>query len=204
MRALRWLALAGLVASLPACRVKDCRDGTLLVALTLEGAAASADSLEVSVTIGDGTPITHTVSTAGHDGGNLEIEFPSGYPSGQSVVVSIAALSGGTVVGSDTAPAVSLGGKCQRVDLTISGSIVGGGDGSVGDGGDMVACMPTVTSCAADACGRADDGCGGFVTCATPCQLDNAAPTLANAGDTLVLDGRFSGTTTHDIPGAPR
>src|SRR5262249_46296669 len=59
--------------------------------------------------------------------------------------------------------------------------------------------------CPADACGHVDDGCGSPIACTNPCTVTSVAPTLANTGDTVVLEGTFSksGATTVDFPGAP-
>jgi len=198
MRAAGGFALIALLTVGAGCRTKPCRDKTLLVSLTLQGGATAADSLSVSVSVDGGSPLMQTVPTHGSSGGNLEIDFPSGYPSGHTVDVTIQATSGNTVIGTGEASR-TLSKTCEQLDLLVSGS---GGNSDGGGEGDM-SCTPTVTSCPADACGRVDDGCGGFVTCATPCQVDSAAPTLAGTGDTVVIEGRFFGTTTVDFPGAP-
>src|SRR4051794_4709750 len=89
------VAAATALTMLAGCRTNSCRDNTVLVALTLRGAAASAESLRVSVSI-DGAmpPKMQTVARGSTSGGNLEVQFPNGYPKGKSVWVAVDAVNG--------------------------------------------------------------------------------------------------------------
>src|ERR1700684_3728795 len=76
---------------------RACKKGTLLVEVTL---AEAADALDISITTGAGQPITkQTALKSGTTKGTIEVDFPSGYPTGQMVTVSIVASLAGVAVG---------------------------------------------------------------------------------------------------------
>jgi hypothetical protein len=184
--------LAGLALTLAlattGCRTRACRPGTVLLALTLDGAAATADQMRITATVDNSTTSTIVVPTDGFPSGNLELPL-NGYPAGKELTVTVVARRAGNEVGFGSASrTVSAG--CEHIDLHIS---------------PPAPCVPTVTSCGDTDCGRISNGCGGFVTCARACMVASVAPTLANTGDTIVLEGTFSqsGNTTIDFPGAP-
>ena len=97
---------------------EPCRAGTLAVAVTLAGAATSADELDVSIALDGGTMTSMLTHHAGAAGGNVVVEFPHGYRHGSVAVVSIVARAGGVVVGSGHASA-TLTGSCQAVMLAV-------------------------------------------------------------------------------------
>jgi alpha-tubulin suppressor-like RCC1 family protein len=124
-RALILLALASAVAG---CGTRDCKPDTALVRITFTGAAATADSLAFTITIGKGTPVHTTIPhPAGHTPDTTQLTF-NHYPAGQSIVVAVVASRGGQLVGSGTASG-TLAQTCTVLGIAISGS------GSVGDGG---------------------------------------------------------------------
>jgi hypothetical protein len=94
---MRSLLLAALLAS--GCGTKACKDKTVLVSLTLSGATAQADMLDVTVEVG-AEVLTATVPHTGVAAeGTFEIQFPNGYPANQMIRISITARQGSTVLG---------------------------------------------------------------------------------------------------------
>ena len=98
---LRVIAL-GALAALAGCTVKEsCADGTVLVALTLNGDSAQADELVVDIALDGDAPRESTLTHApGVAGGNVVVKFPSGYPRGHTVAVTVTARVAGVVAGS--------------------------------------------------------------------------------------------------------
>jgi hypothetical protein len=190
------VALASSLAS-SGCRTRACRDGTLLVTLTLQGAASSADSLRVSVAIDDDPPSVHPAPTHGSPTGTVEVIFAP-YPTGHKLTLEVVALSKQTEVGAGSRT-LMLAAGCDYTELRISPATL------AADLGIDAACVPSATSCPDNACGKVDNGCGGFVTCTNSCLVTSLSPTLANTDDTVVIEGLFSqtGATTVDFPGAP-
>src|SRR4051794_22512971 len=77
-----------------------CRADTLLVTVTLAGNAAAADALVVDVALDGGAPHESTLAhTPGRAAGNVVVQFPSGYPRGHRVDISLTASANGVVVG---------------------------------------------------------------------------------------------------------
>jgi hypothetical protein len=97
-----------------------CRAGTLLVAVTLQGGAVAADSLSVELSIDGGptreAPLSHV---PGKPAGNVEVQFPHGYPTGGVVAVVVDAYAGGALVGRGNASATLVAG-CQATTLTVT------------------------------------------------------------------------------------
>ncbi|HEY2745852.1 MAG TPA: hypothetical protein VGL86_14550 [Polyangia bacterium] len=122
--------------------VDRCRAGTLLIAVSLDTAAAAADSFTVDVALDGGPPQEATLAhVPGQVAGNVEVQFPHGYPTGSVVSVSVTALAGGSVVGAGSASA-TLSAGCQSTTLAVSAANVDGGAGDLPaplDGGDDLA-----------------------------------------------------------------
>ncbi|HEX4456860.1 MAG TPA: hypothetical protein VIA18_02770 [Polyangia bacterium] len=137
------LSLTLLVAAGCGPVAERCRASTLAVAVTLVGAAANADELDVAIALDNGKPVTTTLTHhAGVAGGNVVVEFPEGYPRGKVAGVTVTARAAGVVVGMGSASA-TLTGACQAVDLTVAGIALADGnatphdlasDASIGDG----------------------------------------------------------------------
>jgi hypothetical protein len=166
------LALAG-------CDAR-CQPGTALVTVLLDGAAADADGLAVTAQLAGAPVMTQTFAWHGGGNGTLELRFPSGYPAGARVDVTVVAQKSGAAVGSGSAVA-TLPEGCAAFELRVAPA--GSGDGGSGDGGtsadgsagdpcaqpnsDGVVCAPTSDPCrrpgvcAAGHCGplgQVDDG----------------------------------------------
>ena len=109
--------------------IRPCKADTVLVTVTLDAAAAMADKLTVSVSVAGAAPRTTDLAHApGQTTGTVEVDFPAGYPQGQSVKVTIVAAAGNATVGSG-ATDKSLGNGCDTIAVTVTG---GGGDGGTG------------------------------------------------------------------------
>ena len=116
------LSLIALVGLLASCSpdVRDCADKTLFVSLTLGGQATDADQLVIDVSVDRGTPHTETLThVPGKASGGIQVEFPSGYPQGKLIEVTITARLSGATIASGSA-SITLAGNCQKVSLTVS------------------------------------------------------------------------------------
>ncbi len=115
----RCLALVALAAFAQCTNVARCKDGTLLVTLTLAGDAAQTDQLRIAVAVDGGTPFSTSVShVLGQATGTIEVDFPSGYPQGHSVTVDVTAATASGVVGENSASA-ALSSGCATLPLTV-------------------------------------------------------------------------------------
>ena len=192
------VACGVLVVTVSSCgKTRACKAGTVLV--TAGGSAADgADTLSLDISVGGGAPKTVTAPwRAG--GGTIEIDFPAGYPRGQTVTVAATALQAGTAIATATAT-VTLTDACEPLALSFGGS----GDGG-SDGGSDGMCTPTVTSCPATVtCGKIDDGCGNLTVDCGACQVNAADRELAAAGDTITLEGKFADPTEVTFPGGTK
>jgi hypothetical protein len=139
MRTRQLLLLAAAVA-LAACGTKKCKTGTLLLTVQLEGAAASATQLDISVQYGGQTRST----TVPHSGGSgtIEVDFANGYPSGASAVVTVSASGTSGTSGSGSV-SVTLSDSCATATVVVSpGTVAGSADmatrrGDLGLASDM-------------------------------------------------------------------
>jgi hypothetical protein len=221
----RVLALATLVAVSCSPVVDRCQSGTLLVSVTLAGSAAGADQLVVDIALDGGAAHESTLAhTPGVAAGNVVVQFPSGYPRGHHVDVTVTASSGGVVLGSADAIA-TLADACAVAPLTVADNGGGGDDlsvaGDLGGGGDLAGppdltpphdlatgpdlwtgCTPT----GAENCFNGiDDDCNGHIDCDDPncapvavCVPTAGAPfayiTEEAAGGTCAADTTSGGT----------
>lgn len=102
--------------------VQKCANETIFITLTLAGSATAADTLVIDIAIGGGAAVQRTTPyEPGKSTGGLQIEFPNGYPAGQTVRVTIAARAGTTVLASNFVD-VTLTGKCASATLSIGES----------------------------------------------------------------------------------
>jgi hypothetical protein len=194
-RALMLLLLVGCGAG-----VRRCKDHTLLVHLTLSGAAVDADQLTVTVTV-NGAPYVNPPEAhkPGVASGNLEIDFQAGYPEGSSVIVDVRASVNGVSVGEAASAPITLSPGCSAAELGLgsSGDLAGAGDAATaGDGAimdlahppidlagvaplmpdllgiDLKNCVPTTENCF----NGVDDDCDGLADCADPDCSGGVAP----------------------------
>ncbi|HUS66784.1 MAG TPA: hypothetical protein VMZ28_19740, partial [Kofleriaceae bacterium] len=167
MRAL--LALAAVAVVFPAgCGgVRPCKGDTMLVTLTLEGVAASADAVEVDALVdGGGDHLTGRFPFAIADRtGTVEIQFPGGYPIGKNVTVRVTALKGAGKLAQERAVIAATPG------CTAAAISVGAGDGGGG-------CDPTAdTRCSTDRMSLETCRPDGSGFDATPCAFGCAGTT---------------------------
>jgi sulfatase modifying factor 1 len=94
MRALGF-ALAVLTA---ACSAQRCKDGTLFLSYALINGAETADTIDVTLRIGDGEAQTRTVSRTTR-AASIEVDFGA-YPEGQLLAVTVTARAGENVLAS--------------------------------------------------------------------------------------------------------
>jgi hypothetical protein len=178
-------------------KTAQCKPGTLFLTVQASGAAASATTLNLTIAVGASQKKTSTRFTSGT--GTIEVDFPSGYPIGQKVTITVDAIAGGMVVASGIS-SITLPASCADLTVTLGApnpDLAIEVDGGVG--GDM-ACI-AVTSCpAATVCGKIDDGCGGKVDCG-PCLLNAIYQPIANSADTVWLEGVFQSPATVNFPG---
>jgi hypothetical protein len=166
------LVLAALLGGLglaSACRsTNPCKAGTLLVDVTLDATTSAADGIDVAVVIaGGGANQPSTVPhQAGATSGTIEIDFPGGYPTAQSVQVTLTARKSGKAIGMASATVSSLASGCQTLPIELTGLTGGGGQGghagAPGAGGHTTATGgSTGTGGAAGAGGHPGAGAGG-------------------------------------------
>ena len=111
-----------LALTLSACTsTNPCSSGTLLVSVTLDATTAQANKLVVVAGV-EGTGSTAPADlehTPGIAAGTVEIDFPHGYPAGQTVAVTITAYDGTTPLGSGHGTA-KLTGSCGTTEITVN------------------------------------------------------------------------------------
>jgi hypothetical protein len=116
---LSWARAASCIFSVAlASGCSRCRDGTVFVDLTLAGAAQSADRLVVTVQLG-AQRLSDDVVYAHQATYGLEIHFPTGYPTGKTVIVTITARQGDTDLATATGT-IELDPGCTRLPLTLT------------------------------------------------------------------------------------
>lgn len=119
MRALSVIALLGASTLLACGGTRPCKDQTVFVNITLQGAAASADTLDVSVSVNGMTLNASGAHTPGVSQGTIELQFPSGYPAGQSITVTVNASASGQPIGTGSIGPVPLNSGCTTLAVTI-------------------------------------------------------------------------------------
>jgi hypothetical protein len=120
MRASMVCVVLAAVAGAGCAKTRPCKAGTVAVTLTLSGAAADADTIELDWAI-DGQPVAPFIATRSPGGSaeSAEIDFPSGYPTADQhgTLTAIARKNGSTVA---TAPAsVSFAPVCTAVTVDL-------------------------------------------------------------------------------------
>jgi hypothetical protein len=116
--------LASLIALIAGCGTRDCKDGTLFLTLSYEGATAGADDLDVTITIG--TSSVHPAFQPHGDGDTLQVDFPDGYPAGQTISVDVIAKKSGGALGEGHA-VTPLANSCTALALTVNPFAADGG-----------------------------------------------------------------------------
>lgn len=127
------LAVAAWVGCAPS--IRPCADQTLFVTVTLDAATRQADRLIVDVSLEGGAARQTTLDhEPGRGSGGVQIEFPSGYPVGKTLTVTLTATLGGVVLASATSSVV-LGAGCSAMTLSLQSASVA--DLRMGSGADL-------------------------------------------------------------------
>ena len=109
--------------ALAGCGNAGCKDKTLFVSFSLAGLGA-ADGVDISVSVGGGTPkVSHVSLPNGVAKPSVQIAFPNGFPSGQSVTVEVDVKAAAVLVGSGSST-VPLTGKCAAVSVALTPAAV--------------------------------------------------------------------------------
>jgi hypothetical protein len=116
---LKWLCVLSLLCACETTR--PCRTQTLLVTVALDATSVPADRVDIDVTI-DGTPSkTNSFNhTPGDLQGTIEIDFPSGYPAGHTIDLTVRADQAGTTIGNGSGELV-LGDDCSTITIPVPG-----------------------------------------------------------------------------------
>jgi hypothetical protein len=116
------IAVAILLLSSACSSTKPCKAGTVLLSLTFDGTAASADAVNVDVSTAGGAIQSTPVNVPhGAAAGTIEIDFSS-YPEGSRVDVTVTATLGGVPVGwgHNVLPVLPPG--CGKLPVDVTGS----------------------------------------------------------------------------------
>ena len=183
-------------------KTRACKSGTLFV--HVDGAAAAgADTLALAISIGGGAAKDVSVAWKGSSG-TVEIDFPSGYPSGQTVSVVATATQAGVALATGSGN-VTLGAKCEALTLTLSAGAGDGGSGDAGICGGVTACVAGDGCCPATCSNATDSDCpvavcgDGVVTPPERCDDGNtdngdACDPTCSFSNTVSLVSGFRGT----------
>jgi hypothetical protein len=209
---MRSLVLSMLVLS--GCGTRECKPGTVYLQLRFIDGAEAADTLDFSVSIDGGAPRSHQVARkAGGSSDTVALAFSDGYPRGKHIALMVVASIGGTMLASSSTD-FTAGASCDVESLTLDGAAPQNGDLARGDQAApedlgqsdssqpqpdlFTPCQPTIAC--TGLCGSVFDGCG-TINCG-PCQITSVGPGIANAGDTLILNGSFGQSATVTFPSA--
>ncbi len=185
------------------------------LALQIEPSTAvqKVDQVVVSVISGAGT----AASTA-DDGRRLSLPlgvaviFDAAPPAG-TLTAGVAAIFDGHAFASTPQSFTLASGEHRTLYVTLHATTDGSGglDGSVAAdlespappdmaGSDLL-CAPITVCPTTVGCGTISDQCGGILLCGGVCQLNAIAPTTANTGAIVTLEGTFGATATVNFPG---
>ena len=124
------MVLAGLMTAAGCRSTTPCNAGTVLVTVTFDATTSAADAIDVEVSVDGGAPkSTSLAHNAGDTKGSIEVDFPTGYPEGKRLDVTVIARKAGSLLGTATANVATLPSGCGTVALSFG---VTGPDGGVG------------------------------------------------------------------------
>jgi hypothetical protein len=125
------------LAASAACRTNPCKEGTLLLSVTVEGAATGANKLRVDVTTEGQSALSKMFERRpGSGGGTIEINYPEGYHTGKTSLVVVTAIVSGAAVAAGTATVV-LAPRCSTATVALDTNGDGGAPDANGDGGAL-------------------------------------------------------------------
>jgi hypothetical protein len=185
------LALLALGLSGACVKTRACKAGTVLVSVTFDVNAAVADTLSLEVTIGSTTLTAQQSHPSGSQAGTIELDFPRGYPVGQTMSITLIASANGQAVGQASNDAVALSTGCTALALNVTSTTDGTGDMATQD--DLTAATPpdmTRSPCSAVGAKRCnpinhsfEQVCDGSMHWQdTHCMITAAAPIYACTG----------------------
>ena len=127
------MVLAGLVTAAGCRSTNPCNAGTVLITVTFDATTSAADAVDVQVSVDGGAAKTSSLPhNAGDTKGSIEIDFPTGYPEGKRLDVTVVAKTAGSTVGTATASVAMLPSGCGTIALSFG---VTGPDGGAGGAG---------------------------------------------------------------------
>ncbi len=129
--------LAGLLTAAGCRSTNPCNAGTVLITVTFDATTSAADAVDVQVSVDGGAPKTSSLPhNAGDTKGSIEVDFPTGYPEGKRLDVTVVAGKSGSVLGTATASLAMLPSGCGTIALSfgVTGPD-GGATGRAGAGG---------------------------------------------------------------------
>ena len=113
--------------------------------VTFDATTSAADAIDVEVSVDGGAPkSTSLAHNAGDTKGSIEVDFPTGYPEGKRLDVTVIARKAGSLLGTATANVATLPSGCGTVALSfgvtgpdggVGGKTGAGGQGGAGKGG---------------------------------------------------------------------
>ena len=111
---------------------RPCRDDTLLVTVSFDPVASACDRFDVAVSVAQSpAPVVTLQHSPGTTKGTFEVDFPHGYPVGQSVTVSLKARLGYALL-ETTSASVSLSPTCTAWSIAFgAASDLGAPDGAL-------------------------------------------------------------------------
>lgn len=164
------LLLTATSALAVACsNTESCRPGTLFVSVELGPYAGAADHLEVDVALeaaGDASAPKPTLLTlkAGSRSGGVEVQFPNGYDTGRTAMITLTLLAAGAPLATQVAtPVLPPGCGSLTVDFGAGDAGLGGraGAGGGGQGGGGVETGGAGGTATSGVGGAATGGAGG-------------------------------------------
>jgi sulfatase modifying factor 1 len=196
----------GLLCALLAtsCTTDRCKKGTAFLSYALTGSAQAADTIDVTLTIGDGEARTMSAQRRGGATGSIEVDFVS-YPSGQSLLFTLVARAGGVTLASSSQQTTAAPG-CTSLSFTLDGAAADmagaaasddllGSDASAGDlamTGDLSegifdpSKLPSCTNLAANCGASGTDNC---------CTSPLVAGGMFDRSHDVASDGTYADTS---------
>lgn len=108
------------------CSTDRCKDGSLFVRYALPADAETANSINVTLAIANGSPQTKNIARKSGDS-SIEIDFAASYPKGQPLTVTVSALSANGVIASATQTTTAAA-NCTALSFTLVDTVVEGSD----------------------------------------------------------------------------
>ncbi|MDX2023317.1 MAG: Ig-like domain-containing protein [Deltaproteobacteria bacterium] len=150
----RLIAVVAVAVGLASCSEETaCKDGTILLTVDVAQAVPRPDRLSISVSVAGAQPTQSELTLAGNaTRPTVAVEFPSGYPVGSAVNVTVVAFAAGQPVAVGSGSVVAPAGCGTLTVIALSPSVDGGIDDGAslptsGDGGAAPACTPGAKSC---------------------------------------------------------